>query len=138
MANPQTNNDFKICAYASGVGGLATLASLGVPNPHPVWLPAVSRAKLGDNSARLLGAPSLQWQWGYITQAARDALRAYCTGASAHVIIITPTTETVSTVPNASARYSCQLWWPSPDAPEDPQAGRRVQFNLLFKQLVIA
>ena len=138
MANPQTNNDFKICAYASGVGGLVTLASLGVPNPHPVWIPSVSRAKLGDNSARLLGAQTVTWQWGFASQVARDALRAYCTGASASVFIISPTTETISTVPNASQRYQATMIWPAPDTPEDPAAGRRLQFNIIFRQLISA
>ena len=136
MANPQTDNDFKICAYASGVGGLVTLASLGIPNPKPIWLPAVSVAKLGDNSARLLGAVNVKWSWGFLSQTARDALRVFCAGASAPMIIVTPTTETVTTVPNASARYSCQMWWPAPTTPESPDAGRRVAFDLLFKQLV--
>src|SRR5271157_3915717 len=111
MPNPSINSDYQIATFAGGVGALVTLASLSVPNPHPVWKASVSRAKLGDNSARLLGAPTVAWQWGFISQAARDQLRAYCPGASANVIIWTPTTETVSTIPNASARYSCQMWW---------------------------
>ena len=136
MANPAQDIDFQIATYAAGIGALVTLASLGVPNPHPIYMPAVSRVKLGDNSGRLLGAPTLKWQWGFVSQAARDALRTYCPGGTAHVIIITPTTETVSLVPNAPSRFDCELWWPSPDTPEDPNAGRRLQFDLLFKQLM--
>src|SRR5271157_4523519 len=136
MSNPALNTDFQIATFAGGVGALVTLASLGVSNPHPVWLASVSRAKLGDNSARLLGAPTVQWQWGFISQAARDQLRTFCTGASAPVIIITPTTETITAVPNASQRYSCQMIWPAPDTAEDPQTGRRLQFNIIFRQLI--
>jgi hypothetical protein len=138
MANPATNVDFKLASYAGGVGALATLASLGVSNPHPIWQPAVSRIKLGDNSGRLLGAPTVQWQWGFVKQDPRDALRVFCPGASAQVYIVTPTTETVAGVPNASARYLAQMWWPSPDIAEDPNTGRRLQFMILFKQLISA
>ena len=139
MANPAQDIDFQIATYAAGIGALVTLASLGVPNPHPIWNPSVSRAKLGDNSGRLLGAPTLKWQWGFVSQAARDALRTYCPGGTAQVIIITPTTETVASippVPNAPFRFACELWWPAPDTPEDPNAGRRLQFVILFKQLM--
>lgn len=135
MSNPQTINDFQIATFASGTGGLVTLDSLGVSMPNPIWQPAVSRAKLGNNSGRLLGLPTAQWQWGFLSQAARDALRAYCPGATAQVYIISPTTEKIAGVPNASARFLAQMWWESPDTPEAPATGRRLQFSILFKQL---
>ena len=133
MANPAVNTDFQI---STTLGGLVTLRSLGVTNPHPIWQPAVARIKLGDNSARLTGAPYVTWQWGYIQSAERDILRGYCPNASALVYIWTPTTEKVSGVSNAAKRYQCQMLWPSPETPEDPQTGRRVQFVLLFRQLI--
>jgi hypothetical protein len=137
MANPAVDADFQIATLAAGVGGLVTLRSLGIPNPHPIWKPGVASIDLGDNSARIMGAPAVGWGWGFISQSARDALRTFCTGASAPVIIVTPTTETVSTVPNASARYSCQMIWPAPNTPENPQAGRRLEFLVLYRQLVV-
>jgi hypothetical protein len=133
MSNPASDTDYKI---ATSLGSLATLRSLGIPNPKPVWSPGVTTVTLGDNSKRVLGAPRLEWRWGFISQAARDALRSLCPGGSAAVYIVTPTTETVSTVPNASKRYSCQMWWPSPDNPEAPDAGRRLDFVITFRQLV--
>lgn len=136
MANPAQDIDFQIATYAAGIGALVTLASLGVPNPHPIWNPSVSRAKLGDNSGRLLGAPTVKWDWGFVKQDPRDALRIFCPGGTAQVIIVSPTTETVATVPNAAGRFLCQMWWPAPDMPEDPNAGRRLQFVILFKQLM--
>ena len=138
MANPATNNDFQIASKASGVGGLVTLASLGIPNPHPIYRTGVQTVKLGDNSARVLGAPIVEWHWGFTQQSWRDTLRTYCTGASADVFIVTPTTENVSSVPNASQRFECQMIWPAPDKPEDPQTGRRLEFALIFRQLVSA
>jgi hypothetical protein len=137
MASPSIDTDYQIATFASGTAGLATLASLGIPNPHPVWKPAVSVGKAGDNSGRLLGAPWVTWQWGFISQAVRDILRTYCVGATAQVYIWTPTTENVSTVPNARQRYLAQLWWPAPMKEENPDAGRRLQFELVFKQLVV-
>ena len=138
MTNPAINSDFQLATFAGGTGSLHTLSSLNVPNPHPIWNPAVVRAKLGNNGARLLGAPRVEWHWGYVSQAVRDILRAYCPGASAQVYLITPTTENVGSIPNVSARYSAQMWWPSPESPEDPSTGRRLQFVITFKQLVTA
>ena len=136
MSNPQTPSDFQIATFAAGTAGLVTLDSLGIPMPHPIPQPAVSRAKLGNNAGRLLGAPTVQWQWGFVNQAPRDALRAFCPGASAQVYLITPMNETVAGIPNASARFLAQMWWPAPDVPEDSNAGRRLQFTILFKQLI--
>ncbi len=133
MSNPALDTDFQIST--DGVT-FATLRSLGVPNPHPVWHPGVTAAKLGDNSVRILGSPYLEWQWGFISQAARDALRAYCTSGSAFVYIITPTTETVDSIPNAAKGYACQMIWTPPDTPENPQAGRRLEFTITFRQMV--
>jgi hypothetical protein len=137
MANPAIETDFKIATYASGTGGLVTLRSLSIPNPHPIWKEGVSKIGLGDNSSRLLGAPTVTWMWGFVQATWRDTLRGYCTGASAHVYIITPTTEKVGGVSNAAKTYDCQMWWPSPEIAEDPNAGRRLEFAITFKQLVI-
>lgn len=136
MANPAVNSDFQVSTQAGGTGGLVTLASLGIVNPHPIWIPAVSKAKLGNNAARLLGLPQVVWSWGFIQGVQRDILKTYCPGASADVFIITPTVDVVSSVPNASQRYECQLIWESPETPEDPQTGRRISFSITFRQLV--
>ena len=140
MANPAVNTDFQIATYAGYVGGgagLVTLKSLGVPNPHPVWKDGVGIIKLGDNSSRTLGLPILLWHWGFISQASRDVLRTYCTGASAAVYIVTPTTNKIAGVSNAALTYLAQMWWPAPNSPEDPVTGRRLEFSIMFKQLVV-
>lgn len=136
MSNPALSSDFQIATLVAGTGALVTLASLGIVNPHPTWIPAVSKAKLGDNSARLLGAPQVVWSWGFIQGAQRDILKTYCPNASAVVYLITPTVNVVSSVPNASQRYICQMIWQSPESPEDPQTGRRLNFSITFRQLV--
>lgn len=136
MSNPAVIADFMIGTYAGGTGGMVTLASLNIPMPKPIYRTAVSAIKLGDNSMRELGSPMVEWQFGFITQAQRDTLRTYCTGVSAQVYIKTPTTEKISGVSNAAQTFLAQMIWPAPNTPESPEAGRRLQFNLLFKQLV--
>jgi len=133
MANPAVDTDFEIGTTS---GSKATLASLGVPNPHPVWKDAQSKAKLGNNAARYLGSPQVEWQWGFLTAAQRDTLRTYCTGASADVFITTPTTNASGGISNVAVAYEAQMWWPSPEQPEDPMSGRRLNFVIVFKQLV--
>ena len=137
MANPTTNEDYQIAAYADGIPGLATLASLGLTNPHPIFLTGTSEVKLGDNSARILGLPRVTWAWGFVQQSQRDILRQYCPGASAKVWIVTPTTEKIDDVPNASQCYLAQMIWPAPVTPENPQTGRRLEYNVLFRQMVV-
>jgi hypothetical protein len=137
MADPAVDTDFKIATYASGIGGLSTLRSLRIPNPHPVWVPGVSSEKLGDNGARILGSPAVVWQWGFISQYERDILRAYCPGAYSNVYIITTTTEKVGGVSNVAKRYLAKMIWPPPSQPENPQTGRRLEFSIMLRQLVV-
>ena len=137
MANPTTNVDFQIATLVSGIPGLQTLASLGLSNPHPIFTTATTAVKLGDNSARALGLPRVTWAWGFVQQAQRDILRQYCPGVSAKVYIVTPTTENIDDVPNASQCYLAQMIWQAPTTPENPQTGRRLEFNILFRQMVV-
>ncbi len=137
MANPTTNEDFQIATLASGIAGLVTLASLGLTNPHPVYMTATSEIKLGDNSARTLGLPRVTWSWGFVQQSQRDTLRTFCPGASAKVYVVTPTTEVVDDVANAAQCYLAQMIWPAPATPENPQTGRRLEFNILLRQMVL-
>ena len=134
MANPATNEDFMI---GTTLESMVTLASLGIPNPHPIYGQGVQSIKLGNNSARTIGAPVLIWAWGFITQAQRDTLRTYITGASAALYIRSVTTEVVDDEPNGAQDFLAQSWWPSPNTPEDPQTGRRLEFQIIHRQLVV-
>ena len=141
MSNPALPTDYQIGTYVGGTGGLVTLQSLSIPNPHPIYRTAAQKVKLGDNSARSLGAPFVEWQWDWLSQVSRDKLRIYVPGASAQIYIITPTVENSSGyvgTPNISKRFLGQAWWPDPDTPEDPNTGRRLKFVLTIKQLVTA
>lgn len=137
MANPTTNEDYQIATLAAGIPGLVTLASLGIANPHPVYLSGTYKVKLGDNSARLLGLPRVTWAWGFVQQTWRDTLRTYCPGASAKVYIVTPTIDKVDDIPNASQLFLAEMIWPDPENPENPQTGRRLEFGILFRQMVV-
>lgn len=134
MANPASNDDFKI---GTTLGGIVTLASLGITNPHPIYGTGVQSIKLGNNAARTIGRPVLLWAWGFISQQERDTLRTYIPGASAQLYVRSVTTEKISSVPNAAQTFLSQAWWPAPNQPEDPQAGRRLEFVITFRQLVV-
>lgn len=136
MSNPAVNADFQIATQAGGEAALVTLASLGIPKPRPIYKNGVTSVDLGDNSSRIMGAPQVMWGWGFLSQAQRDTLRTFCTGASAPVYIVTPTIDNEGSVPNVSKTFLAQMIWPSPNTPEGPQAGRRLEFVILFRQLV--
>jgi hypothetical protein len=113
-------------AYAT----LKNLGDLGVPAPKASWKPFAALADLSDKMVRGLGAPVVTWEWGYLTQAQRDALRAYCTGASAAIWIRTQTMDSAG----AYAYYSGVMIWPEQ---EDYVATRRLNFTLVFRQLTL-
>ncbi len=137
MANPAVDIDFRIATLDAGLGALATLASLGIPNPRPIYLPGVESIDLGNYGVRIMGAPYLTWTWGFLSQTNRDILRTYCPGGSADVYITSITTENIGSVPNAAQDFLSKMIWPPPSSPESPQAGRRLEFSLVFRQLVV-
>ncbi len=137
MANPAVDTDFKIAIFPGGPAGLVTLRSIGVTNPYPLWKGGVDLVDLGDNSARIIGAPYLVWQWGFLQDSQRNTLRGYCQGGSAPVYIVTPTTEVSGPVSNVAKTYAAQMIWPAPRTPEAPQTGRRLEFSIIFRQLVL-
>ena len=125
--------DFKIATLAQGVAGLTNLESLATPVDPPRWFfqPYVELVRLGSGLARGLGLPIAEWRWGIISGAQRDALRAYCTGASAEVYIATRKTDSS----NAYANYKAVMVWPSEG--EEVDATRRLDFVLRFEHLEV-
>lgn len=124
-------------AYTSTASGLtarrvrlANLESgLGLPAPHGLFTPYTQPVTLGDGSVRGAGWKSAEWRWGFLSRTQRDILRAYCAGASAGVYIKTRTVDSADTF----AMYSAKMVWPPQ---EEPQAGRRLEFNVKFQGLV--
>jgi hypothetical protein len=115
----------------STLGGMVTLASLGVPDPKSTWQPYSELVPLDSGKERGVGFPVATWQFGYLTRAQRNALRTFCTGASAAVYIQTRKADN----DDAYDDYSAIMVWP---LAEDRDAGRRISFVIRFKHLVEA
>ena len=104
---------YKIATLAEGVGGLINLAEAGISQePRGEWLEAAEISGLADGSARYLGYPIATWRFTYIRQESRDALRAYCPGASQELYVQTINNE------EEFAIYRAILHWPE-ERPRD-------------------
>ena len=83
---------------------------------------------LGDGTTRGAGWPTAKWRWGYLTQAQRDDLRAYCTGASNSLYICTRENDTS----DQYNYYTCTMIWP---LEEEKDHGKRLDFVVEFQNL---
>jgi hypothetical protein len=117
----------------TSAGTKATLATLSVVDPKSSYKPGAQRVRLTSGGSRDIGYPQAVWRWGFITQAQRNALRAYCTGASATVYITTRVNDTISTAADAYDDFQAIMHWPEE---EDREAFRRIGFELTFTNLV--
>lgn len=106
--------------------GLATLKSLGIPEPMPEYRPYSELLDLGNGERRGVGYPTVLWRWSILSQTQRDALRTYCTGVSATVYIETRTNDNS----NEFRQYETIMLWPGA---EDRDAGRALGFDLEFR-----
>lgn len=131
-ATLQTAPTVALSGDSFSIAPMTLLTSLTTPVTHPKsnWKPWQEKIILGNGLARGVGRPSVTWQWGYITQAQYDQLRAYCAGASARVLIYTRTTETA----DSYKAYTAAVLWPDE---LDRQTTRRVNFTLEFSDLVL-
>lgn len=111
------------------VGSLVLLSDFDPPILAPFTdpAPAVGSITLGDGTERYIGLPVVVWHWGFITAAMRDALKAFCPEKSAEVAIRTLKPD------GNYADYTCIMIWPQR---ENRQAGRILDFNLEFRQMV--
>jgi hypothetical protein len=122
-------------AYKIGTtfGGLATLASLGIPDPKSEYIPGAGKVRLASGQDRDLGAPVIRWHFGFLTYADRDTLRTYCTGASGNIYIESRINDNVSTVHDAFKDFLCIMHWPD----EEKDAFFRVPFVIEFTHAVV-
>jgi hypothetical protein len=120
-------------AYKIGTSlvGMVTLDSLGIPDPKGIYRPYTEAVNLGDGTVRGAGYPTAEWQWGFLTQTQREALRDYCAGASASVYIETTTTENSDEYKDFLA---VMIW---PEEEERTSAMRRLEFSVQFRQMVV-
>lgn len=111
-------------------GAMVNLESLDIPAPKAEYQPYTEAVELGDGSVRGWGLPVAILRWGFLAQEHRDTLRAYCTGASAPVWVRLNTTDNAD---EWRTFYAIMVW---PMA-EQRDTERRMNFDLLFKQMII-
>ena len=99
------------------VPSLVTLESLGIPDPVHEFKPYMSSKFLHSGGKRALGPPYTKWSWGYLENAAREALRTKMPNPSGEIYITTPTNESG----DAFADFLATYHWPD-DEPR-PKAG---------------
>lgn len=121
--------EYKIATEAAGVGGLTNVESLATPVPAPksTFEEYLEQVQLGDGTVRGAGWMTATWHWDVLSQAQRNQLRTYCTGASEVVYIRTRKNDSS----DAYANYKAVMIWPS----EEKTAGRRLDFTLRFQAL---
>ena len=113
----------------TSVSGLQYLEDLGVAIPRWEYRDWARAVELGDGTVRGHGSPAAVWRWRYLTLAQRAALKTYCSGKSASVVIRTRNNS------HSYANYNAVMVWP--DA-EEWDGSRVIDFEIIFKQLVAA
>lgn len=113
------------------VSTMTNYFDLGVSYPKTAYHPSAGTVDLDDLNQRLVGLPSIVQSWAVITQAARDALRIYCPGASAPVVIRSRTNDNSSEF----LYFTCQMIWPS--LSEEYDAAHRLSFSITFRNCVV-
>lgn len=115
----------------SSLGTLTSLDLLATPivDPKHVAHNYSSQDDLADGSVRGMGWPFIEWRYGYVTQAQRDMFRTFCPSSSSIVYIRTKQNESA----DGFKTYRAVMIWP---LNEDKRAGRRMDFILMFRQLL--
>jgi len=122
--------DYRIGATLAGMTNLENLTP-PLPAPKSYFRPFYESITLADGSIRGMGSPVASWRWGVLSRAQRDALRVFCTSKSATVYIRTRKTDSA----DAYTDYRAIMIWPDD---EERDAGRRLDFLIEFRQLVVA
>ncbi len=99
-------------------------APKSVPKP---WYQGVDT---GDGLARGMGRPVTTWQFCYVTQGFRNALRASCTSKAARVFV---RSREIDNSDDFLTYMGAMLW---PDL-ENREATRRISFNVEFRDLIV-
>jgi hypothetical protein len=119
-------------AIGTSVETLVELAEMTVPVPEPTpyYSQYSESVETLDGGQFGLAAPFLVWRLSLLEYAEqRDQLKAYCTGASAEVVIQSPLV-----IGGADHYYACKMVWPVPE-PENNQ-GLGISLDLEFRKLV--
>ena len=126
--------------FTTGSGGaqsytganLVNLESLGTPldAPKSTFVDFSQVIQLGDGTIRGAGWPTSEWHWDFMSQAQRNQLRTFCTGASAAVYIRSRENDDS----DAYQYYTATMVWPHP--PPEKQLGKRLDFAVTFQNMV--
>lgn len=113
------------------------LITPGMFPPKPHYRPWVEVRDLGDGTRRGLGRPLGAWEWGYLTQRQRDALRVYCPYPQVSVRTYLRTRQSENE--DRYLTYEAVLLWPLEEKRvafrlEKPS---REQFLLEFRDMVV-
>lgn len=120
---------YEIGTTAGNMVNVETLANGTMPAPKATWRPYTELRTLGNLDVRGVGYPVVTWTWGILTRAQRDALRTYCTGASAAVYIKTQGIDNS----DAYLTVTAFMVWPEE---EQRDATRRKEFSIEFRKPV--
>ena len=100
-----------------------------MPAPASRYIPYVEGVDTENGDMVALGLPTVIWVFPFLTLAQRDALRAYCTGASSTVFIETMGIDSSE----AYLKLTGKMLWPQQETRDS--AGRRLNFELTFIQM---
>jgi hypothetical protein len=108
-----------------------TAQQVNPPNINNIFTPYTQPVDLASGGVRGNGWATVEWRFGFIVRAFRDAMRVYCPEpqASSEVYIRT----TVYNHTDEYRYYSAIMIWP---IPETRDSGRGIEFTLLFRALV--
>ena len=123
-------SEYKIATLVGGVAGLTALSGLTTPLPDPVsfWQDYQEQVDLASQLVRGVGLPVAEWLFPVLSEAARNQIKTYCSGASAVVYL--------RTLRNAGtyANYKAVLVWP---LQERCRAGMVFELTVKFKALEV-
>jgi hypothetical protein len=111
----------------TSIAGMQTLDILGITAPFQApYAPYTVEIDAADSRVYGHGLSSTAWLWGFVTQAERDLLKAYCPGKSAVVYIRTHDDDWEYVYCQA-----VMIW--QPETP--PSNGYIVDFSIAFRIL---
>lgn len=119
---------FKIGTTKEGMASIESLAT-PLPAPRARYQPGSERVTLASGQERWIGWPVAVWEFPQLTEAQRDALRGFCSGASATVYIATLIDSAGKTYDD----FQAVMVWPEE---EDRRAGYAFGLEIKFQALV--
>ncbi|RJR09998.1 hypothetical protein C4588_04215 [Candidatus Parcubacteria bacterium] len=122
--------DFKIGMTYENMVNVESLADNTMPAPRTTFTQYSEMRLLADGSQRGIGAPTCEWNFGILKKAQRDALRAYCPGASTVVYIRTRTNDN-----DTYKNYQAIMNWPIFSENRE-MTGVRIDFIVTFRNLI--